>query len=63
MANETYTLIQKTTLNASAASITFSSIPQTFTDLVVKVSARGTTSALYGYLYVKLNSAVTIYSG
>ena len=63
MANETYTLIQKTTLNASAASITFSSIPQTFTDLVVKVSARGTTSALYGYLYVKLNSAVTNYSG
>ena len=38
MANETYTLIQKTTLNASAASITFSSIPQTFTDLIVRYS-------------------------
>jgi hypothetical protein len=43
MANETYTLIQKTTVgSAGAASITFSSIPQTFTDLVVKLSLRGT---------------------
>jgi hypothetical protein len=63
MANETYTLIQKTTLNASAASITFSSIPQTFTVLVVKVSARGTTSAKYGYLFMRLNGATTNYSG
>jgi hypothetical protein len=47
MANETYTLIQKTTLNASAASITFSSIPQTFTDLVVKVSLKTTRTTDY----------------
>jgi hypothetical protein len=47
MANETYTLIQKTTLNANAASITFSSIPQTFTDLVVKVSLKTTRTTDY----------------
>jgi hypothetical protein len=42
MANETYTLIQKTTLNASAATIEFTSIPQTFTDLTLVLSLRTT---------------------
>jgi len=36
----TYTAIETVTLSSSQASITFSSIPQTFTDLVVKMSAR-----------------------
>jgi hypothetical protein len=36
----TYTLISSNVLTASAASVTFSSIPATFTDLVLKVSAR-----------------------
>lgn len=59
MANETYTLIQKTTLNASAASITFSSIPQTFTDLKVVLSARD-VSVTYSSLYIAINgTAVT----
>jgi hypothetical protein len=59
MANETYTLIQKTTLNASAASITFSSIPQTFTDLKIVVSARD-VSVTYSSLYIAINgTAVT----
>jgi len=39
MAN-TYTLIQAQTLTTSAASVTFSSIPATYTDLVLRVSAR-----------------------
>ena len=36
----TYTLIQSQTLVSSAASVTFSTIPSTYTDLVLKVSAR-----------------------
>ena len=40
MAN-TYTLIEAKSLNTTTASITFSSIPQTYTDLLVLVSARG----------------------
>jgi len=43
MAN-TYTLIASNTLSSSASSITFSAIPNTFTDLVVKSSARSASS-------------------
>ena len=39
MAN-TYTLIQAQTLASSAASVTFSSIPATYTDLVLRISTR-----------------------
>lgn len=39
MAN-TYTLIASNTLSSSAASVTFSSIPNTYTDLVLKISSR-----------------------
>jgi hypothetical protein len=39
MAN-TYTLISSNVLTSSAASVTFSAIPATFTDLVVSLSAR-----------------------
>jgi hypothetical protein len=38
-------LIETKTLGTAAASIEFTSIPQTFTDLVVLVSARATTSS------------------
>jgi hypothetical protein len=41
----TYTLISSNVLASSAASITFSAIPATYTDLVVRVSARGSTAA------------------
>ena len=44
MAN-TYTLIASNTLSLSAASVTFSSIPGTYTDLVLKISARSDSSA------------------
>lgn len=36
----TYTLIASNTLSSSAASVTFSAIPNTFTDLVLKLSVR-----------------------
>ena len=39
MAN-TYTLIASNTLSSSAASVTFSAIPNTYTDLVLRYSAR-----------------------
>ena len=40
----TYTLISSNTLSSSAASITFSSIPSTYTDLVIRGSVRSTTA-------------------
>lgn len=39
----TYSPIQSITLASNATSITFSSIPQTFTDLIVRVTARVTS--------------------
>jgi hypothetical protein len=56
MAN-TYTLIQAQTLASSAASVTFSSIPATYTDLVLRHSSRATTSNVQ--LYMKVNGATT----
>jgi hypothetical protein len=43
MAN-TYTLIASNTLTTTTASITFSSIPATYTDLLIKLSARNATN-------------------
>jgi hypothetical protein len=40
----TYTLISSNVLASSAASVEFTSIPSTYTDLVVKISARTTTA-------------------
>jgi hypothetical protein len=40
----TYTLIDKTTLGSSQTSITFSAIPSTFTDLLVRFSAKSDLS-------------------
>ena len=63
----TYTLISSNVLSSSAASVTFSAIPSTYTDLVVRISARSTrvansnnldlrinadSSALYSYTYL-----------
>lgn len=51
----TYTLISSNTLSGSAASITFSSIPSTYTDLVLRVSARSTRTANSNNLDLRLN--------
>ena len=58
----TYTLLETITVGAAgASSVTFNSIPQTgYTDLVIKVSARSTTSNL-DYL-LRFNGSTTTYS-
>jgi hypothetical protein len=64
----TYTLISSNVLGSSAASVTFSAIPATFTDLVLRVSARKDTAGTNsGFVYIQFNSdtgtSPTIYSG
>jgi hypothetical protein len=47
MAN-TYELIKGETLTTTAASYTFSAIPSTYTDLILKISARTTSASTQG---------------
>jgi hypothetical protein len=60
----TYTLIKGETLASSAASYTFTAIPSTFTDLVIRASVL-TTRAAAGtdYLFMQFNSTTSGYSG
>ena len=55
MAN-TYTLISSQTLGSSTASVTFSSIPSTYTDLCIKISARTNYSNLNDTLSMMINN-------
>jgi hypothetical protein len=55
----TYTLIENITLATSAASITFSAIPDTFDDLLIKYSARTTASAPYAGFNLTMNATRT----
>ena len=48
-AGSTYTPIATQTLASAAASVTFSSIPSTYTDLVVAVAASPSTTVYMGY--------------
>ena len=57
MAN-TYTLISSNVLSSSAASVTFSAIPSTYTDLVLRISARITTTDVDDLL-MQFNSLTT----
>ena len=58
----TYTLISSNVLTTTAASVTFSSIPATYTDLVVRVSARGSDASVNNYSALKINSTTSNYS-
>ena len=51
----TYTLIKGETLVSSAASYTFTAIPSTFTDLVVRVSGRTDRAAAFDSLVLTIN--------
>lgn len=53
----TYTLISSNVLSTSAASVTFSAIPSTYTDLVLRYSARLDGGAGSGVGVISLNSA------
>ena len=50
--DNTYTAIATQTLGSAAASVTFSSIPSTYTDLVLVCNIKGTASA---YLMMQFN--------
>ena len=60
MAN-TYTLIEAKTLGSAAASVTFSSIPQTYTDLQLFYSARTTFADTQEDFKMTVNSTNTTY--
>lgn len=59
MPSPTYTLISSNVLASSAASVTFSSIPSTYTDLVLRMSVRTDISGTDGFMYVHLNGDTT----
>jgi len=55
MASATHTLISSQTLGGTTASVTFSSIPTSYNDLKLVVSARGDTAAAQIAITLKLN--------
>jgi hypothetical protein len=62
MAN-TYTLISSNVLSSAAASVTFSAIPSTYTDLVLRATARNSAAVNNASLGVRVNGlSTTIYS-
>ena len=58
----TYTLIASNTLSSAAASVTFSAIPGTYTDLVLRWTARSDAAASAVAIYAKLNTSTGVYS-
>ena len=52
----TYTLISSNVLSSSAASVTFSAIPATYTDLVLRISARTDNGAIQSNSRIQFNS-------
>jgi hypothetical protein len=56
----TYTLISSNVLSSSAASVTFSSIPSTYTDLVLRLSTRATNATAWqNFPYIDFGSDQT----
>jgi hypothetical protein len=58
----TYTLISSNVLSSSAASVTFSAIPATYTDLVLRISARSDNANFFGNIVYKVNGVSTAYN-
>ena len=59
----TYTLISSNVLSSGAASVTFSAIPSTYTDLVLKLSVRSLYSDVFDVLQTTLNGSTANFSG
>lgn len=55
----TYQLISSNVLTSNAASVTFSAIPSTYTDLVLRWSVRDTNVSFFANFSVTLNSDTT----
>ena len=55
----TYTLISSNVLSSSAASVTFSAIPSTYTDLVLRWSIRSNRAAVQDWMKIELNADTT----
>lgn len=58
----TYKLISSNILSTTTSSITFSSIPSTYTDLVLRISGRTTLAAEASSGYIQMNSVTSTYS-
>jgi hypothetical protein len=58
----TFTLIQTYTLGSAAASIDFTSISATYTDLCLKVSTRDNSASTLNNMYLTFNNTTTGYS-
>ena len=56
-------LIQTITVGTATASIDFTSIPATYTDLCLKVSARSSVSSTMAYFDLKFNTSIVGWSG
>jgi hypothetical protein len=59
----TYTLIEAKTLSTTTASITFTSIPQTYTDLLIKFSTRDNSGSYINNMNININSSSSNFSG
>ena len=57
MANTFFKIASVTVGSGGASNIEFTSIPQTYTDLCLKVSARSNNSQYYDYLVLKFNGS------
>ena len=51
MATNTYVALDKVTVGTATSSVTFSSIPQGYTDLVLVINAKANTGGAIGLLF------------
>jgi hypothetical protein len=62
MANTNKKLQTVTVGSGEASTISFTNIPQTYTDLLIKFSGRTTSASIYGIGYIRPNSSTTGFS-